>query len=109
MRKASGAVAQIDKAFLKVQRDWIIDLASDPFLLQVRFQSIAPAVGHSNTVLIPNVRGLRVLDRQLHDVMQLVRCEELFVTLRIPAAGLDRKSTRLNSSHSSVSRMPSSA
>ena len=27
----------------------------------------------------------------------------------LPAAGADRKSTRLNSSHSSVSRMPSSA
>ena len=30
-------------------------------------------------------------------------------TLRFPCAGRDRKSTRLNSSHSSVSRMPSSA
>ena len=39
---------------------------------------------------------------------ELTEADKLFIELR-EAARKDRKSTRLNSSHSSVSRMPSSA
>ena len=36
-------------------------------------------------------------------------CKPLCQKLHLPQTALDRKSTRLNSSHTTVSRMPSSA
>ena len=47
-----------------------------------------------------------VVDQLTDEIQSLV---EMGVSLGIVIGGGDRKSTRLNSSHSSVSRMPSSA
>ena len=55
----------------------------------------------------------QLIGRAVHDAGGLERLlldrSELDAAAEEAAANLDRKSTRLNSSHSSVSRMPSSA
>ena len=49
-------------------------------------------------------------DEELLDLMAGSGCAQVLIGFESPSlAGLDRKSTRLNSSHKSVSRMPSSA
>ena len=60
----------------------------------------------------PDLAGAAALDRaDRHQLSFLEPGNSLSSALESSAAGavLDRKSTRLNSSHSSVSRMPSSA
>ena len=52
---------------------------------------------------------LRSIDTQLDDFLALVAASNQSALLLDFDGTLDRKSTRLNSSHESVSRMPSSA
>ena len=58
---------------------------------------------------VPDRAGLEGATRLLELVTRLTPDDLLLVALSGGASSLDRKSTRLNSSHSSVSRMPSSA
>ena len=72
--------------------------------------------GYAAVTLLPGVLASRRLDERLRDVampaggMTPFEPEETIVKPRIAGPlPLDRKSTRLNSSHSAKSRMPSSA
>ena len=48
-------------------------------------------------------------DREHHEVVVAAAETQRAITLEVERRSLDRKSTRLNSSHRSLSRMPSSA
>ena len=54
-----------------------------------------------DTYIIPGIRN--------NDAYHTMRLGTAIARARADAAGVDRKSTRLNSSHMSESRMPSSA
>ena len=51
-----------------------------------------------------NVNGFSTPESVLYDAVN-----DVYLVSNINGAGLDRKSTRLNSSHGGISRMPSSA
>ena len=70
------------------------------------YASAAVRAGASGCLLDHAVPGIDGLGGQLEEVHQLHRQGEITLQLDTP---LDRKSTRLNSSHMSESRMPSSA
>jgi hypothetical protein len=78
-----------------------------------------PGVERSPLEIFPGGGGLEVLGRVADrtgregradlDIAALQQGEEALGVLALLIGGLDRKSTRLNSSHPSRSRMPSSA
>ena len=81
--------------------------------LQIRYLAVSGSL-HAMFVLHyvggrNATRGLEVLQRE--NIRLLVTCEDPSLTARhiTEAYHLDRKSTRLNSSHITRSRMPSSA
>ena len=76
----------------------IFRMALEPTLDLGRF--VSPVIVHDQVDLDPGLLGDVGID-------QVEELDELLVTM--PAVALDRKSTRLNSSHRSLSRMPSSA
>ena len=72
-----------------------------------------PIIGHSLPFQRNALKFTSEMQEKYGDVFQISLLNEKFIALLTPEATkdifLDRKSTRLNSSHSSVSRMPSSA
>ena len=60
-------------------------------------------------VFMATVYSLLFIMAQMHRMGGAVIAPALVSELAVNTSDLDRKSTRLNSSHSSVSRMPSSA
>ena len=65
--------------------------------------------GQYRTGLDPNAAYIRRIQDPLEREMEVERVTETRKRLEEALGDVDRKSTRLNSSHSSVSRMPSSA
>ena len=66
--------------------------------------------GFTSTVALEaGCAGAGAAEAGLAEAVEAAGDEAEGVTAALAAGGLDRKSTRLNSSHSSVSRMPSSA
>ena len=89
-------------------------LIHHPYQPPVGFNAPQPAVYKASTIVFENTAAMRTRDWKnrcgytygLHGTPTTFMLEERIATLE---GGLDRKSTRLNSSHSRRSRMPSSA
>ena len=64
--------------------------------------------GYARNFILPKKLGLEATSKNLNDLKLQKQNDEKVAQEKLDAAK-DRKSTRLNSSHSSVSRMPSSA
>lgn len=65
MGQASEAIAEVGKALLHVKRNGIINLTADTLFGQMLFQRIAPTIGNTDPILIPNVRSALVVIWQL--------------------------------------------
>ena len=63
--QATEAVSEVRKAFLHVEWNRVVNLATDALFGQVLFQRIPAAVGYPHAVLIPDVRGALVVVWQL--------------------------------------------
>jgi hypothetical protein len=83
MRQASERVTEPGKAFLHVQGNGVIDFGSDTQIRKVLFEGIAPTVGDSDSVLVPNMPTARILMWQLDRLMKLGVSEQLGVPMRV--------------------------
>src|SRR5262249_24122692 len=64
-REVSGAVAEMGQAALKMERHGIINLAADPFGLEMADQGIALAVGNADDILVEDMPALGLHPRAL--------------------------------------------
>ena len=73
------------------------------------FPSLVAAIDGAEREVLIETYIFDVADAGEHVAQALIRAAQRGVAVRLLIDGADRKSTRLNSSHLRVSRMPSSA
>ena len=71
-----------------MERDRVIDFATDPLILQVGLEAIASPVRDADTILIPNMSRLGLLPGQFNDLVQLARLKQLFVSCCVGASSV---------------------
>ena len=121
-----AGVAGLETAFARLETQAFADAGRDPSEagLTVHRSVDLRYAGQSSDLTLPleeadSARWVTALTRHFHEEHErtygysrpadTVNVVSVRLRLLAPAKSLDRKSTRLNSSHSSVSRMPSSA